>query len=158
MGGLLRRRMMMESKRKNFLFDSVAADGTPYNGGQGYKAGYRLNSSGAEAAASGKYVTGFIPISQGQRVTLKNMQVIISAQDNNYIAFYNSSFTLLSGCSRYAYAWYSQSGDSIKPAAVDGNYLSSFTASGNSTYNLSNAAYFRISCNKIDSTSAIYVE
>lgn len=157
---LLRRRAMMGAPRKrvNVLFDSIASDGTPYNGGQGYKSGYRLNSSGAEAAASGKYVTGFIPITKGKKVTLENMRVIVSTQDNNYIAFYDSSFKLLSGCSRYAYAWYSQSGDAIKPTTVSGNYLSSFTATGTSTYNLTNAAYFRISCNLIDSTSAIYVE
>lgn len=147
--------------KENMIASSIASDGTPYNGGLGYKAGYRLNSSGAEVALSGKYVTGFIPITQGQKVTLENMQVIISTQDNNYIAFYDSTFTLLSGCSRYAYAWYNQSGDSIKPATVDGNYLTSFTATGSTgTYNypLTNAAYFRVACNLIDSTSAIYVE
>lgn len=147
--------------KENMITSSIASDGTPYNGGQGYKAGYRLNSSGNEAVLAGKYVTGFIPITQGQKVTLENMQVIISTQDNNYIAFYDSTFTLLSGCSRYAYAWYNQSGDSIKPATVDGNYLTSFTATGSTgTYNypLTNVAYFRVACNLIDSTSAIYVE
>lgn len=148
-------------KKENLIPSAIASDGSPYNGGQGYKSGYRLNSSGNESALAGKYVTGFIPVSQGQLVTLKNMQVNIAAQDNNYIAFYDSTFTLLSGCSRYAYAWYNQSGDSIKPATVDGNYLTSFTTTGSTgTHNfpLTNVAYFRISCNLIDSTSEIYVE
>lgn len=42
---------------------------------------------------------------------------------------------------------------------VDSNgWLTSFTVTGTSTYNLANAAYFRLSANLIDSTSAIYVD
>lgn len=138
---------------------STDSDGTAYNGGTGYKSGYRLNSSGNESAASGKYVTGFMPVSQGQTVTCENMQINTATQDNNYIAFYDSNFALLSGCSRYAYAWVNQSGDAIKPLTTDSNnYLTSFTVTGTSTYDFSNVAYFRIACNLIDSTSAIYVE
>lgn len=137
---------------------STDTDGTLYNGGQGYKSGYRLNSSGTETAASGKYVTGFIPVTLGQKVTFVNIQANTAAQDNNYMAFYDSSKTLLASCSRYVYAWYNQSGDAIKPATVDGNYLATFTVTGTSTYNLSNVAYFRLSANSIGSTSEIYVE
>ena len=148
-------------EKENLLKTSIESDGTPYNGGLGYKAGYRLNSSGAEVALSGKYVTGFIPVERGQKVTLENMQTLISTADNNYIAFYDSSFTLLSGCSRYAYAWYAQTGDAIKPTTADGNYLTSFTVTGSTgtfNYPFTGVAYFRIACNLIDSTSAIYVE
>ena len=141
---------------------SVDTDGSAYNGGQGYKAGYRLNSAGQEVALSGKYVTGFIPIIKGQTVTLVNVHANTAAQDNNYIAFYDSTKTLLTSCSRYVSAWYSQSGNAIKPATADGSgWLTSFTATGSTgthNYPLDNVAYFRIAANYIGSDSAIYVE
>lgn len=125
----------------------------------GYASGYRIGSSGTESAASGKYLTGFIPVQLGDTVTLENIHANTAAQDNNYLAFYDSSFNLLASCSRYVYAWHSQSGNAILPDTVDGSgWLTSFTVTGTSTYNLANAAYFRVAANLIDSTSAIYVE
>lgn len=47
-------------------------DGSAYNS-VGYKSGYRLNSSGAETATSGVYVTGFIPCQAGDIIRLANM-------------------------------------------------------------------------------------
>ena len=128
-----------------------------------YEENKRLNSSGEVVAGTGKYTTDFIPITQGQKVTLKNIQVNTAAQDNNYIAFYDSKKNLISGCSRYAYAWWNHTMSAITPATRDSNnYLTSFTATGATvtgvTYNLDNVAYFRISANLIDSTSEIYVE
>ncbi len=125
----------------------------------GYAAGYRIGSAGTESAASGKYVTGFIPVKQGDTVTLENIHANTATQDNNYIAFYDSTFTLLASCSRYVYAWYAQSGNAIKPASADSNgWLTSFTVTGTTTYDLTNVAYFRVAANLIDDTSAIYVE
>ena len=141
---------------------SIDTDGSAYNGGQGYKAGYRLNSSGQESALAGKYVTGFIPISKGQKVTLVNIHANTAAQDNNYIAFYAADKSLITGCSRYVFAWYSQSGNAIKPATADGSgWLTSFTVTGSTgTYNypLDNVVFFRIAANYIGNDSAIYVE
>jgi 3',5'-cyclic AMP phosphodiesterase CpdA len=156
--------LTVEAKpRINQIPLSIDAGGNPYNGGTGYKSGYRLNSAGAEAALAGKYVTGFIPITQGQKVTLENIRANTAAQDNNYIAFYDANKTLITGCSRYVYAWYNQSGNAIKPATVDSNsYLTSFTATGSpgGSFNLdlTNAAYFRLAANYIGEDSAIYVE
>lgn len=152
-----------QAVKPNMLTQAVDTDGSAYNGGAGYKSGYRINSAGVETAMSGKYVTGFIPISQGQEVTLENIHANTAAQDNNYLAFYDSSKTLLPSCSRYVSAWYSQSGNAIKPATVDANsYLATFTASGYVSgaynYDFSNVAYFRLAANLIDNTSAIYVE
>lgn len=125
----------------------------------GYASGYRIGSGGTESAASGKYVTGFIPVHQGDTVIFENIHANTATQDNNYIAFYNSSFTLLTSCSRYVSAWYSQSGNAIKPVEADSNgWLTSFTVTGTSTYNLANVAYFRVAANLIDDTSAIYIE
>ena len=128
----------------------------------GYAAGYRIGSSGTESAASGKYVTGFIPVSQGDVVTFENMTINAAAQDNNYIAFYKADHTLKSGCSRYASAWATQTGDVLKPLTVDNGNLTGITLTGGThsgtTYDFSDVAYMRVACNSITSASAIYVE
>ena len=139
---------------------SIESNGNPYNGGAGYKAGYRINSAGTESAMSGKYVTGFIPVTAGAKVSFDGMSINTAAQDNNYIAFYKADFTCL--WSKYAYAWYSQTSDVIKPATAESNNLKSITLTGGThggaTYDMSQVAYIRVACNLIDSNSAIYIE
>lgn len=128
----------------------------------GYAAGYRIGSGGTESAASGKYVTGFIPVSAGDTVTFEGMTINAAAQDNNYIAFYKADHTLKSGYSRYASAWATQTGDVLKPLTVDNGNLTAITLTGGThsgtTYDFSDVAYMRLSCNDITSASAIYVE
>lgn len=48
---------------------STDADGNVYNG-TGYKDGYRISSSGAEAELSGFTATGFIPFTKGQTIRI----------------------------------------------------------------------------------------
>lgn len=126
----------------------------------GYAEGYRIGSGGTESAASGKFVTGFIPVSQGKTVTFEGMSINGTAQDNNYIAFYDSSHRTL--WSRYAYTWIAQTGTVLSPHTVDGGLVTSVTltggTSGGTTYDFGNVAYMRVACNHIDATSAIYVE
>lgn len=143
----------------NVLPLAVDSNGDPYNGGAGYKEGYRLNSSGNETAATGKFVTGFIPVTQGQAVTLENIHLPAEVADNCYMAFYDSNKALLSGCCQYFRTWKYQTGDALAPITVDANnYATGFTVTGSSTKNLANAAFFRFNCNLIDATSAIYIE
>lgn len=73
---------------------SINADGTIYNGGLGYKNGYRVRSGGAEAAQDTAICTGFIPFKAGD--TLR----IYPALGTNYnttacINFSDGSFTNL---------------------------------------------------------------
>lgn len=85
-------------KYKNMLESAINSDGTPYrgtNGEIGYKAGYRLNSSGAEAQNSDYYVTGYIPIHAWDYVYLKNMNLVIgdtTAQPNTRVVTYDAQF------------------------------------------------------------------
>lgn len=73
---------------------SINADGTPYNGGLGYKDDYRVRSGGAEAAHTGATCTGYIPVHPGDVVR-------ISGCDFDYVSTGNainasdSSFTNL---------------------------------------------------------------
>jgi len=126
----------------------------------GYAAGYRLNSAGVESAMSGKYVTGFIPVSQGKTVKFEGMSINGNTQDNNYIAFYDGSHNML--WSRYAYTWIAQTGDVVSPHTTEDGVITSITLTGGThsgtTYDFSRAAYMRVACNLIDGSSAIYVE
>lgn len=69
-----------------------ADDTTIYNGGLGYKNGYRIRSGGAEGEEKNASHTGFIPLKAGDIVCLsgydaKNVEV------SNAINVYNSSHT-----------------------------------------------------------------
>jgi len=76
---------------------SIASDGTPYNGGQGWKDNTRLNSSGTEASATGVGVTGFIPVKKEDIVYLKNVAASLTAtgslNEYTYLTLYDASFT-----------------------------------------------------------------
>lgn len=81
----------------NMITKSIGSDGSLYNGGQGWKASTRLNSSGAEASNSEYYVTGFIPVTNGDYLYLKNMNFVIDSltnQGNTRAVLYDSNFTM----------------------------------------------------------------
>lgn len=126
----------------------------------GYASGYRLGSGGTESAASGKYVTGFIPVKQGDKITLENIGVNGTTQNNDYIALYDSNRNKL--YSRYGYTWIAQTGDMFAPHTVEGGVITSFTLTGGThggaSYDFSNVAYMRLSAGNISSNSAIYIE
>lgn len=70
---------------------SVNSDDSEYvgdNGEDGYKTGYRVNSSGVEAAQDGMCCTGFIPYS-GETIRLKNVTIASESGKTDYIAVYN---------------------------------------------------------------------
>lgn len=149
-----------QAVRTNQLAASVDSDGTAYNGGTGYKSGYRLNSNGVEAAQSGAYVTGFMPITQGQTVTLENIQLPGNSSVTNhgycYIALYDASKELI--FSNYSKDVMAQSGNN---AVIDSNnYVTEFTLNRwlSSSQDISGARFFRFSALAIDGTSAVYVE
>lgn len=126
----------------------------------GYASGYRLSSGGTESAASGKYVTGFIPVKQGDKITLENIGVNGTTQDNDYVALYDSNMNKL--YARYGYTWIAQTGDMFAPHTVEDGVITSFTLTGGTyggaSYDFSDVAYMRLSAGNISSNSAIYVE
>ena len=72
---------------KNWVKFSTEADGeTIYNNGQGYKDGYRIRSSGAEATQTGARITGYIPVRAGDivRCTGWNFKYSSAANAINY--------------------------------------------------------------------------
>ena len=126
----------------------------------GYASGYRLGSGGTESAASGKFVTGFIPVKQGDKITFENMSINGASNDNDYIALYDSNRNKL--YSRYGYAWVAQTGAMFSPHTVEDGVITSITLTGGThsgtSYDFSNVAYMRVSAGNIGSNSAIYIE
>ena len=84
----------------NALSLAIDSDGTPYNGGKGYKTGYRLNSSAVEAAKDGMEVTGFIPVSANDVLYLYgiDMKTDSANKANTYIYAYGSNFANIGSC------------------------------------------------------------
>lgn len=126
----------------------------------GYASGYRLGSGGTESAASGKFVTGFIPVKQSDKITFENMSINGESNDNDYIALYDSNRNKL--YSRYGHTWVAQTGTIFAPHTVENGVITSITLTGGThsgtSYDFSNVAYMRVSAGSISSNSAIYVE
>lgn len=78
---------------KNHILSSINSDGTPYNGGKGYKEEYRLNSSGVEFAVYDGVVSGFIPYN-GEDVELR-IPNRNTTHGSNYFHIYDSNFGCL---------------------------------------------------------------
>lgn len=125
----------------NWVSYSTESGGTtPYNGGLGYKAGYRLNSSGGETSAANSTCVGFIPCKGGDTIRFKGYPWGQSDSNESnpnlsYIIVYDSSFTkLYTGNGNKSYAWSS--------------FIETFeTIDGVATFkfkNLSSIKYFRI--------------
>lgn len=69
---------------------AIDTDGSVYNG-TGYKNGYRLNSSATVKEASGNGHTGFIKVTNGDTVRIKNYAQGTEGYD--YIHYFDASFT-----------------------------------------------------------------
>lgn len=80
---------------KNWVQYSTEADGvTIYNGGLGYKDGYRIRSGGAEAESGNvTTITGYIPFKQGD--ILRIYPAFIGCNTENTINFFDAAFTNL---------------------------------------------------------------
>lgn len=141
--------------RTDVLRQSVASDGTPYNGGTGYKSGYRLNSGGNEAAASGVYCSGFIPITNAQTIEFEGISLpaIPGVANSNYtIHFYNSAFTRIAKSQYQAHNVFLTPSIGAGTTDDSGNYIKTFKPTG-----VSGLAYIRFSCGMIDDNSKVYV-
>ena len=88
----------------NILPLAVKADGTPYvgeNGEKGYKTGWRINSSKAEAVQEGMCCTGFMPIPTPTEWygTLRFKNITVVGTKGGYIYAYGSDRTSGQGSS-----------------------------------------------------------
>lgn len=81
-----------ESKYTNKVPISIDTDKNVYNGGLGYKNGYRLSSGGGESVAASCTVTGFIKAKAGDVIRIKGYRWYNTAVSLNYLIAYNSTF------------------------------------------------------------------
>lgn len=131
---------------KNWVKYSTEADGTTiYNGGLGYKDGYRVRSGGAEAEQAGSSCTGFIPFTKSDQLYVYPQ--FTNQNTNNAVNFYDSSFACLGQItdSGAAYGICASAVAAFKTTAVNGVSvldLSVVTVSG-----VENIAYVRITNN-----------
>lgn len=73
---------------------STDASGEPFNGGQGWKTGYRMSmSSGSETAAEGYECTGFIPVAYGDVIRIKGVD--LREENSTNMVFYDSDKVVL---------------------------------------------------------------
>lgn len=133
--------VLWKSGPTNLVPLSTEADGkTIYNGGKGYKDGYRIRSGGAEATQASTCCTGYITFVKGDKLyiyppfTGKNTQ--------NAINFYDGSFACLGQITDGGTAYGFCTSD-FKATVVNGASvldISNITVSG-----IENVAYVRIS-------------
>ena len=132
---------------------STDTDGSVY----GYKAGYRLNSGGAAEVMSGSYLTGFIPVSVGDTVYMKNVEFKYGVSsgltsDNQRLSFYNASKTHVYQASAVSLA------GNVNGIKGDDNIWTQFTPKSTmGGVDCSGVAYFRINAAYIGDDSIITV-
>lgn len=135
----------------NLLPMAVDSSGASYNGGKGYKSGYRLStSSGSEKAQSGAYVSGLIPYTHGKDIKLVNVGngAVDSYGNSSYLMPYYS----LTGFHKFVdLATLTPDADGI--ITVPGSTLVSLAAGTTYQYK-----YFRLSCTYLGNDSAVYAE
>lgn len=81
-----------KSGPKNWVPYSTESDGvTIYNGGLGYKDGYRVRSGGAEATHTGGRITGFIRVNPGDKIRCTGWNFDY-ASTGNAVNYFDSTF------------------------------------------------------------------
>ena len=139
----------------NQLPNAVDTDGSIYNG-TGWAPNYRLNSAGAAESSTGLYLTGFIPVSLGDVVRLKNVtwQYGVTSgitSNNQRISFYNASKTHLGQTNGTG------AGGTLAGVKDDNNIWTQFKVQSFSGVTLDNVAYFRLCCAGLSEDSIITV-
>lgn len=139
----------------NMLPSATDTDGSVYND-VGYAVGQKLTSTGATEEYAGVYLTGFIPVSLGDVVRLKNVtwQYGVTSgitSNNQRISFYDANKTHLGQTNGTG------AGGTLAGVKDDNNIWTQFTVRNSSGLTLNNAAYFRLCCAGITSESIITV-
>lgn len=125
---------------------SIGSDGNPFNGGQGWKTGYRISgSSGGESAQTGTEVTGFIPFRYGDKVYMKN----IIDDGSHVVGFYTETYSMVSTASISNLFGGAINGETV---TMEDSILDNKTADVRATI-----AFMRVSATEITADSMITV-
>jgi hypothetical protein len=138
----------------NQIKKSVDSSNNPFNGGQGWKTGYRLHDGdGTEKTLANYEITGYIPITYNDTFRIKNFTS--QADHYNNICFYNSSFTFVkpfTGSSSY-----NPLSQFIKDDGTMEGSLSNLSKTNATTTQLQSVAYIRLSLLGIDNTTFLTI-
>ena len=119
---------------------STEADGvTIYNGGKGYKDGYRVRSGGAEQEQLQTAITGYIPFVKGEKLYI--YPPFVGANTSNTVNFYDSGFNCLGQVAEPS-GYYGFCNSAFRTTVVNGVSvldISNVTVSG-----ITNVAYVRV--------------
>jgi len=143
---------LWESSYLNMVPSSKASDGTTiYNGGLGYKNGYRIRSGGAEGVLASSAHTGFIPVKGGDTIRISGGDFGSTAGHGSAMNVADSTranigqFSMQSGeygiFAQSAYKSYSKSSVVQEKTGV-WKWVVPPTTSG--------VAYIRVSCNAVN--------
>ena len=137
----------------NLLPSATDSSGNIYNG-TGYKAGYRVNSSGAEVEDSAFVLSGFIPVNYLDVVYLQNVTYNSAASNasSQRICFYDANKSFIRGCISGA-----NSTAQLGKQYDSNNNITQFTVTNVSQYSAENAKFFRICGSYIGADSIITV-
>lgn len=134
---------------------STEADGKPFNGGAGWKTGYKLHGgTGAEDARDNYEVSGFIPVTYEDVFRAKNFRVE-EANGYNNICFYDADHGFL-----VAFTMNSKYNPMDQFILEDGTLkgsLSTVVTSTMTAAQLQQTAYMRLSMLLIDSATVVTV-
>lgn len=144
---------------------SINSDGTLYNDGQGWKTGYRLNSTGSEKEQANMEITGYIPVKYNDVIRMKNIVFNYSTtykdyRDWFYVQFFDSSFTFLGYFKTTTNANLNPGAEPI--VITDANQqsigIAEYTpATGKTAADAVNVAYIRVCSYEITNDSVITV-
>ena len=151
--------LVVSQRFVNQIIFAINSDGTEFvgsNGEDGYKTGYRLNSSGVEVEVEGINATGFIKVRPNDVVYIKNMEFKMGEFDNSYYCYlsvYDSYFNLIaSGQAEATMAAFVTSTYTIDETT---NNLVSVTLDNSVTSEMNNVAYIRMSYIPVDGQEPI---
>jgi hypothetical protein len=132
---------------------SIGTDSKPFNGGQGYKTGYRLSlSGGGESAQDGTEVTGFIPVTKNSVIRIKN--IAYSGDTTRGVVGYDSKFTkLTTGNGMAINTFFVDNGFDDGNGVRRSNKLSYYTH-----FNSDSLKYIRLCSTDINANSIITVD
>lgn len=144
--------VVAEAPPVNLLPLAIDTDGSLYNGGLGYKSGYRLStSSGDDKTQAGAYVSGFIPYTHGKDIRLVNV-------GNAAVDSYGNSSYLLPFHTLSTSGYYKSIDLATLTSEDDGSILIPGSALeelvGGTTYKF---VYFRLSCSYLGEDAEVYV-
>ena len=125
--------LIWKSGHTNLIPLSTEADGiTIYNGGLGYKDGYRVRSGGAEAVNSDTTCTGYIPFTKNDILYI--YPSFAGYNIKNAINFYNIQGGCIGQINDNGTAYYmcAEDTDSFKPKVVNGVSVLDLSNSTNS--------------------------